>query len=378
MNRHMKPREVVRRAGRIGDKVAKDIYFKYPLGVGIVSLVGIVSNEYLAPQYIAPFAEWAYIYMGEIGYPLMRWTERLTVDGFFIAGTLTAIKNTMKDDTRPLRIRAKSWAKKVLASGAAAATLLTATPYMASKIIEYREISSSTQRLLKDKKSLEARINGALMHRKIHEDAHKKAQEKNPLLKYYPDFTPNLTIAVEAIESGGKDQLSSELARGNMQFMQGTARLAGLRVDHIIDQRKNPKHSIDAAVEWLAKLTLEYRSAKLSATAYNGGQNRTRAFLRDDPQLNFWWSKSKYPEETQRYVPDVLAVKNMLDNPKKYELNLKQNEQRQACNQVYFPDKQTTINQIGKERKITESTLRKCNPEIKGQIVPKGYHVKYR
>ncbi|MBI2558782.1 transglycosylase SLT domain-containing protein [Candidatus Woesearchaeota archaeon] len=364
---------------RVRHKIARDPNVKYPIAITAGSLGAMILNEYVAPQYLNSWAEWAYLRGGEFGYPAIRWLERFAVDGVIAGGALTAIKNSIWQDKRSPYKRSMAWGGKAIIGGTLAASLFTAFPYVKSKVVEHGEISNAAQRLLTNKKSLEAKINGALRHKRIHEDAHTKAQNKYSLLKYYSDFTPNLTIAVETIESGGKDLVSPKGASGYMQWMKGTAtEVAGLRVDGIIDQTKNPDYSINAAVDWLAKLTLGFRSAQLAITAYNGGQNRTKVLLGEDPEFNFWLNKSKYPAETQNYVPYVLAVKGMLDNPEKYGLKLDQNTKHLACNQVYTPKAQTRIDEIVKSKKISEKNLRQCNPEIKGQVVPKNYNVRYR
>jgi membrane-bound lytic murein transglycosylase D len=77
------------------------------------------------------------------------------------------------------------------------------------------------------------------------------------------------------IESGYDPQATSRVgAVGMWQFMAGTAREIGLRVDWWVDERRDPVRATDAAARNLRWLRSQFGSIFLAAAAYNSGETR--------------------------------------------------------------------------------------------------------
>lgn len=120
--------------------------------------------------------------------------------------------------------------------------------------------------------------------------AHKQAQEQG--------VDPGLVMAVIAQESAGKpDAVSKAGARGLMQLMPDTARGLGVNPD-------NPEENVRGGVQYLKQMLDRYNGdQELALMAYNWGPGNVDAYLKTGRGMK----GQPVPEETQKYVPAVLA-----------------------------------------------------------------------
>lgn len=147
------------------------------------------------------------------------------------------------------------------------------------------------------------------------------------------------------IESGfSNNAVSRAGAVGMWQFMPGTARDYGLRVDRHVDERRNPIKATDAAVRHLRDLTEQFGSPYLAAAAYNAGAARVSSGLErlraleiasglDADSLSgnaadrdfFRLSDSALlAKETRNYVPQLIAAALIAREPERYGFSVEQ------------------------------------------------------
>jgi peptidoglycan lytic transglycosylase D len=82
------------------------------------------------------------------------------------------------------------------------------------------------------------------------------------------------------IESGySNDAVSRSHAVGMWQFMKGTARGYGMRIDTWVDERRDPVKATDAAARHLRHLKERFGSLYLAAAAYNAGAGKVSRSL---------------------------------------------------------------------------------------------------
>lgn len=82
------------------------------------------------------------------------------------------------------------------------------------------------------------------------------------------------------IESGySNDAVSRSHAVGMWQFMRGTGRGYGLRIDTWVDERRDPMKATDAAARHLRHLRERFGSLYLAAAAYNAGAGKVSRSL---------------------------------------------------------------------------------------------------
>ncbi|WP_343531279.1 lytic transglycosylase domain-containing protein [Pedobacter sp.] len=144
---------------------------------------------------------------------------------------------------------------------------------------------------------------------------HKKAAEWfpviEPILAAYG--IPNDFKYVPLVESGLRAGVSPKGAAGFWQFMPGTARMYGLKVNSKVDERYNLKKSTIAAAKYIKELYDVFDSWTLVAAAYNVGDNHMRRQINRQKQDNYF--KMKLNRETGAYVYKLISMKEILENP---------------------------------------------------------------
>src|SRR5881628_316189 len=123
------------------------------------------------------------------------------------------------------------------------------------------------------------------------------------------------------IESGFKpDAVSRVGAKGMWQFMAGTARRYGLRVDRWVDERLDPERSTVAAAAYLRDLYNLFGSWPLAQAAYNAGEVKVARAISKTGSRDFWTlAQSRYlRRETKEFVPQIHAVTMIGREPDRY------------------------------------------------------------
>ncbi len=142
---------------------------------------------------------------------------------------------------------------------------------------------------------------------------------------------PGDLVYLALIESGFSNTATSRAkAVGMWQFMKGTAKHYGLRVDSWVDERRDPYKATDAAARHLKDLNDRFGSLYLAAAAYNAGSGRVSRGLRrlpDDDEGDEVTSDATFfrlydtkllRRETKDYVPKLIAAAVIAKEPARY------------------------------------------------------------
>lgn len=144
---------------------------------------------------------------------------------------------------------------------------------------------------------------------------HRKAAEWFPIIE--PILAaygiPNDFKYMPLVESGLQAGTSPKGAAGYWQFMPGTARMYGLKVNGRVDERKNLKKSTIAACKYIKELYGIFDSWTLVAAAYNVGDVHMKRQISKQNQDNYF--KMKLNRETGGYVYKLISMKEILENP---------------------------------------------------------------
>ena len=135
-----------------------------------------------------------------------------------------------------------------------------------------------------------------------------------PLLKKYglPDDFKFLALA----ESAFIDETSTAGAAGMWHFMKTTGREYGLEINRNVDERYHIEKSTKVAAEYLINSKERFGSWTLAAAAYNAGNYGIAKRLETQQVSNYY--DALLPDETERYVFRIIALKEIINNPKRY------------------------------------------------------------
>ncbi|MCI2227985.1 lytic transglycosylase domain-containing protein [Polaribacter sp. MSW13] len=135
-----------------------------------------------------------------------------------------------------------------------------------------------------------------------------------PLLKKYglPDDFKFLALA----ESAFIDETSSVGAAGMWHFMKTTGKEYGLEINKNVDERYNIEKATKVAAEYLINAKKRLGTWTLAAAAYNAGNYGVSKRLKTQQVSSYY--DALLPDETERYVFRILALKEVISNPKKY------------------------------------------------------------
>ena len=182
------------------------------------------------------------------------------------------------------------------------------------------------------------------------------------------------------IESGFKpDAVSRVGAKGMWQFMAGTARRYGLRVDSWVDERYDPEKSTIAAAAYLRDLHNQFGSWSLAQAAYNAGEMKIIRAIQKTGSSDFWTlADSKYlRRETKDFVPQIHAATMIGRDPDRYGFDFDEEHEPVAVIVVKVPPG-TDLRRLAASASIPFVELRMLNRVLVRGVTPPGRHWELR
>jgi len=140
--------------------------------------------------------------------------------------------------------------------------------------------------------------------------------------KIFKEFSiPEDVAYLFIIESGGNPFARSPAgAMGIWQFMKGTAKRYGLKINFWIDERRDFIKATYAAAKYLSDLYKLFGDWKTAIASYNVGEGRILRLMKIRNFANYWqmMTSGLLPFETTVYLPQWMAVVTIAKNPEKY------------------------------------------------------------
>ena len=187
-------------------------------------------------------------------------------------------------------------------------------------------------------------------------------KEGMPLeLKYLP-----------VIESAlNPDAVSPAGAAGLWQFMIGTAKDMGLTVNSLVDERRDPIRSSEAAARYLKQLYKAYGDWSLAIASYNCGPGSVNRALRraGGGKKDFWDIYYYLPSETRGYVPAFIAANYVMNYYEDHNIG-KALSKRPVVTDTVMVKQDIYFEQISEVLGIPIEELKILNPQYRKNIIP--------
>lgn len=153
-------------------------------------------------------------------------------------------------------------------------------------------------------------------------------------------------------------------ATGLWQMMPGTASGFGLKINWWYDGRRDLIASTKAALKYITYLNDFFdKDWLLAIAAYDAGEGKVQSAVmankRNNRATDFW--SLKLPKETKSYVPRLLALSAIINDPERYQIDL-----HEISNDAYFTavdvGSQIDLGLAAKLAKVDLATMRMLNP----------------
>jgi membrane-bound lytic murein transglycosylase D len=198
---------------------------------------------------------------------------------------------------------------------------------------------------------------------------------------YFPVMEPileqyNLPLELKylaVVESAlNPTALSRAGAGGLWQFMLNTGKIYGLEINSLVDERRDPVKSTEAACRYLKDMYDLYGDWYLAIASYNCGPgNINKAIRRSGGKTSFWQIYRYLPRETRSYVPLYIAACYVMNYYCDHNICPVETTLPLATDTVVL-NRNITLQEVAAVLNLDVEQLRALNPQYRRDIVP-GY-----
>jgi len=182
---------------------------------------------------------------------------------------------------------------------------------------------------------------------------------------------PNELKYLSVVESALNPNAVSRVgATGLWQFMFGTGKSYGLEINSLVDERRDPQKSTEAAVRYLRDLFNIFGDWHLAIAAYNCGPgNINKAIRRAGGKKDYWEIYYYLPRETRGYVPLFIAANYVMTYYKEHRICPVRTEYPLHTDTLMLSNK-IHFDQILGVVGVPKEDLIKLNPQYRREIIP--------
>ena len=164
--------------------------------------------------------------------------------------------------------------------------------------------------------------------------------------------------------------LSRVGACGLWQFMLPTGKSYGLKINSLLDERRDPVKATEAACKYFEDMYAVYGDWNLVLASYNCGPgNVNKAIRRSGGKTDFWDIFPYLPKETRSYVPLFIAANYVMNYYCDHNICPLQTNLPLATDTVMV-NQMLHFQQVSDVLGIDIEQLRALNPQYKRDIIP--------
>lgn len=175
---------------------------------------------------------------------------------------------------------------------------------------------------------------------------------------------------IAVIESGLSNVVSPAGAVGFWQIMKNTGLELGMQIDEEVDERYDPVKSTYAACKYFKKAYKEFGSWTMVAASYNMGMGGLRKQASQQGLEDYHGLYLN--NETSRYIPRLLAVKQIMMHPRQYGYHFREKHLYKPLktNKVTVEQEVPDLVAFAKSHGITYKHLKVFNPWMRKTYLP--------
>ncbi len=159
-------------------------------------------------------------------------------------------------------------------------------------------------------------------------------------------------------------------ATGLWQFMIGTGKQYGLKVNSLVDERRDPVKSSYAAARYLKDLYKIFGDWNLVIAAYNcGPENINKAIHRAKGEKDYWQIYPYLPKETRGYVPAFIAANYIMTYYSLHNICPLRTKLPSKTDTVIV-NKNLHLEQVAAVIGVDIDLLRSLNPMYRRDVIP--------
>lgn len=166
------------------------------------------------------------------------------------------------------------------------------------------------------------------------------------------------------------DAYSHKHAAGLWQFIPTTAKAFGLEQNWWHDERRDVIAATQAALDYLQMLHRMFGNWKLAFAAYNWGQGALKKAIDEEHGGNksISYRHISLPAETKHYVSKLIAIRNIIANPRRYGIKLNPIPNRPYFEQITITQ-QIDVQLAARLAGISESEFNALNPAYHRPVI---------
>ncbi len=181
-----------------------------------------------------------------------------------------------------------------------------------------------------------------------------------------PDELKYLSIIESALVPQARSWVG---AQGLWQFMPGTGRMFGLKINSYVDERMDPEKATVAACKYLKSLYKTFGDWELAIAAYNCGPGNIRKAQRRTGKFHFWDIYSRLPRETRSYLPQLVAMIYVINHAEDHNLVQEQPYYSIPASEIYV-SQSVDLEKLSDLLNVCESDIKQLNPELRFGTIP--------